>query len=417
MRQARGMVLAAVAVVMSSPLSAQVTTTLSGEVRLRSEASRGATVDAWDNWTLQRSRLGLLAGVTPSVRAFVQVQDARVFGEEPTTLHGNASTFDLHQGWLEVHGRLGSAPVSVRAGRQELILGNERLVGAVGWSNTGRSFDAARLTAATGSGTLSGGAFLATVHEGGARYGATNGANLGSDHWFGGVYGGTKAVEAYVLYDEDAHYGVYREVDRATAGLRLQSPAARRLTGSVEAAYQVGSQLAGGTAAGASQDIAAYFAGVRVGASTGVKLVPSLGAGVDYLSGDDDVLDGDYGAFNTLYATNHKFYGYIDLFLDPAARTRGRGLVDALVSAKAGLGRVGTLEVDLHNFQLAEQAGLSGRTIGWELDLTLPVRITEGLRVTTGYSLFRNGEAAPGIGLGADGRTWHWGFVQASVQF
>src|SRR5690606_22845165 len=35
--------------------------------------------------------------------------------------------------------------LGLRLGRQELAYGNERLVGAVGWSNVGRSFDAALL--------------------------------------------------------------------------------------------------------------------------------------------------------------------------------------------------------------------------------------------------------------------------------
>ena len=40
---------------------------------------------------------------------------------------------------------------SFRAGRQELSYGDERLVGAFGWDNLGRSFDAARLRYRTGA--------------------------------------------------------------------------------------------------------------------------------------------------------------------------------------------------------------------------------------------------------------------------
>ncbi|MGL1386193.1 alginate export family protein, partial [Vibrio parahaemolyticus] len=41
-----------------------------------------------------------------------------------------------------------------RAGRQELIYGEERLVGASNWGNVGRSFDAARLSYMTKSARL-----------------------------------------------------------------------------------------------------------------------------------------------------------------------------------------------------------------------------------------------------------------------
>src|SRR5690606_37712531 len=36
--------------------------------------------------------------------------------------------------------------VAVRVGRQELVFGEQRLVGHVGWANAARSFDAGRVT-------------------------------------------------------------------------------------------------------------------------------------------------------------------------------------------------------------------------------------------------------------------------------
>ncbi len=40
-------------------------------------------------------------------------------------------------------GQTGKSPVLFRAGRQELAFGEQRLVGHVSWTNTGRTFDAA----------------------------------------------------------------------------------------------------------------------------------------------------------------------------------------------------------------------------------------------------------------------------------
>jgi hypothetical protein len=396
------------------PLAAQGTTFgVNGELRLRTESALPATTESWDNWTLMRTRVGLLATVNPTLRAYVQLQDARVFGDQPTTLTGVANAIDLHQGYLEAIGTLGPVPVGLRAGRQEIALGNERLVGAVGWSNTGRSFDAARLTLGSRDTRWSGGGFLATVHEGGARYGSSNAQDLGSDHWLAGAHGGNAVMDGYLLYDRNAHYGVHRHVDRATLGGRLQLPAASRVAASLEGARQTGSQQTGTV----RQDIDAWFAGTRVGVNTGARVLPYVGVGVDYLSGDEDITGPTYGTFNTLYHTGHKWYGYLDLFTDPAARTRGRGLVDAMASARAGLGRAGTLEIDLHRFQLANTTGLSESEIGWELDLTYPFRVAQAGRFTAGYSFFRNGPAAAFTGLGEEGKVWHWGFLQASVPF
>jgi hypothetical protein len=412
--------LAAVAALAAAvPLEAQENTTstaVSGEVRLRTEAAR-PTSDSWENFTLLRTRIGLLATLNPGVRAFVQLQDARAFGEQPSTMHGSASQIDLHQGYVELSTALGGAPLALRVGRQEIVLGNERLVGAVGWSNTGRSFDAARLTLGAPGG-WSGGGFVATLHESNPRFRSANVSHLENDHWFSGAYLARGAAEVFGLYDRNAHFGAYTEVNRATVGGRLQAPARTPAFASVEGAYQFGTQRAQVSQHSVtSQDIGAWFAGARAGLRTGAAVLPSVGVGLDYLSGDADALGSSYGAFQTLYATNHRYYGYMDLFLDPAAATRHRGLVDAMVNVRAGLGTLGTLEIDVHRFSLADAAGLENGEIGWELDLTYPFRIADAARFMVGYSAFRGGPAAAEIGLGPDGRIRHWGFVQAAVPF
>jgi hypothetical protein len=403
----------------AAPLTAQqpASTTISGEVRLRSEAARPAAAEEWDNFTLLRTRIGLSATLNPTIRAFVQLQDSRVFGQAPTTLSPAANTFDLHQGFVELTSTLGELPAGLRAGRQEIVLGNERLVGAVGWHNVGRSFDAARLTLGGGQTAWSGGAFLATVHEGNATHRGLSGNDLQKDHWFTGAFAGSRLVDGYLLYDSNAHERIYSGIDRATLGGRLQAPASSRFIGSLEGAYQTGSQTARVAGASVQQDIRAHFVGARAGLKTGATALPSVGVGVDYLSGGESGTGAEYRAFNTLYATNHRYYGYMDLFLNPAARTRDRGLVDAMVNARAGLGGSRVLEIDLHRFSLANTAGLDSGEIGWELDFTYPFRVADAGRFMLGYSLFRGGAAAPAVGLGAEGKISHWGFIQAAVPF
>ena len=51
---------------------------------------------------------------------------------------------DLHQAYFTL-GNHKEFPVSLKLGRQELIYGDERLVGAYGWNNIGRVFDAAKV--------------------------------------------------------------------------------------------------------------------------------------------------------------------------------------------------------------------------------------------------------------------------------
>jgi hypothetical protein len=393
-------------------------TTLSGEVRVRTESLRPVTDGIWDNYTLLRTRLGVTGTVNSSVRAFAQLQDSRVFGGTPGTMHASAAEWDLHQGWVEFSGTVGNTKLALRGGRQEIVLGNERLVGAVGWSNTGRVFDAARLGATLPGGSAKADIIFATIAEGGARHRDSNGLGLESDRWLAGLYGSSRLLDVHLLYDDNARHGVYRDVDRFTAGGMLKAPADFPLVATAEGSYQFGRQTAqvGGTAP-IEQDVSAWLAGGRLGRNGVLRGVRYVGVGADLLSGDAEPLDGTYRAFNTLYATNHKFYGYIDLFLDPAARTGGRGLTDLMANARIDVTGATALEVDVHRFLLAQQGALESRAIGWELDLTYPFRFADAGRILVGYSLFRNGPAAQAIGLGTAGSTWHWGFVQAAVSF
>jgi len=55
-----------------------------------------------------------------------------------------SDTIDLHQAFVSL-GNHKEFPLSLKLGRQELIYGEERLIGAFGWNNIGRVFDAAKM--------------------------------------------------------------------------------------------------------------------------------------------------------------------------------------------------------------------------------------------------------------------------------
>jgi len=109
---------------------------------------------------------------------------------------------------------------------------------------------------------------------------------------------------------------------------------------------------------------------------------------VDYLSGDANHSDNQDGAFDTLFATNHKFYGYMDRFLNVPAATNNGGLVDIAIKNKGNLGP-GALEVAVHQFLLAQRdsAGNSGQ-IGFETDLAYALPLREHIKLLAGASGF-----------------------------
>ena len=134
--------------------------TLTGQIRHRTEFD-ARDFDADENnsrFHLLRTRVGLQIAVSSDISAFVQAQDARVFGGEDATrargtLDGSAPALDLHQAYFSVQNLFGS-PFTIQIGRQELAYGNQRLIGSVGWSNIGRSFDAGVLSYRQGTSSL-----------------------------------------------------------------------------------------------------------------------------------------------------------------------------------------------------------------------------------------------------------------------
>lgn len=65
-----------------------------------------------------------------------------------------------------------------------------------------------------------------------------------------------------------------------------------------------------GTAGG--RDLSAFAAYVEGGYTFDAPWKPRIGVEYSYGSGDDNAKDGDNGAFQNLYPTNHLHYGYMD---------------------------------------------------------------------------------------------------------
>ncbi len=401
----RPLVVVALAASIAAPALAQ-TFVVTGEVRTRTELDDRDLADAQSAtaYHLLRSRLGVDARPAPHVRAFVQVQDARLWGgESPSlalgTLDGDADQLDVHQAFLELDS-LGGQPLALRLGRQELIYGNERLVGAVGWSNVGRSFDAARLRWAHGRLTADLVAAQLVTSVGPDDPQALVGA-------FASWAGTRGAVEAFVFGDDDAaevevgpDAGENRR-QRATLGARVVG-AAGRVGLDAELMGQAGAIA---TAPGvARDDIRAWLASAEASLAVGRA---RLAIGATHLSGDGDPTDGVDRRFDTLFATNHKFYGAMDYFprvMGPA------GLDDLYLSAAGKAGAHWALRAAAHAFWSAADTG-EGRTLGQEVDVGARYALAPTAGVEVGLSAFHATDR-----LAVD-ETTTWGYLMATVGF
>ncbi len=379
-------ILLGAAVGLAAPSQAQ-DITFGGQIRPRYEFRDPTGDGTSDAFTSMRVRANLSARLDRQVRVFIQVQDVRFFGEEANTLTDfSADNFDLHQGYIELEAEI-EQTLRFRVGREELNLGGQRLVGAVGWAQQGRAFDGARLTLGVGS---------SQVQLFGYRLQEATSATFDVNGHFLGAYGSVSAgdlgtLEPYALYN---HTGGLAKTDQGTLGVRLHG----QWSGTryrVESSYQFGDR--------AGTDVAAFMFGARVGRSVGKG---SLTLWYDYLSGDDDAADGETKVFDTLFATNHKFYGFADLFLNIPVATGGLGLQDAAVKASVQPHADVTASLDVHGFFTAQQGGLSTRHLGEELDLTLRYRYSAALTASAGVSYVIAADGMTELGLLTDDQTF-----------
>ena len=294
---------------------------LGGSIRLRHNtllnADLNEDVDDGDNFTEMRTRLQFQRSVGERLRAFVQLQDSRVLGEEPSTV-SSLDRVDLHQAYLEIQRAL-SESLSFKLGRMKLSYGAQRQLGALEWSNIARSFDGVFAGWASGQrGWLHGFAMQLTETSAGHT----------SDSGLFGAYAHYDVVEgfgleAYLLdvYTDNGELpdgaGTLEAIGSViTAGLRgdwlAPSDAGWRLY--AEAAYQTGAtaeQLVDDVLVD-GQDIAAYAAvgGVEFHLARGLR--PWIGVEANYASGDDDVSDSDTKTYQQLFPTGHGVLGYAD---------------------------------------------------------------------------------------------------------
>jgi len=372
--------LAAASLLTLDPAGAAAQTAIGGQVRPRFENRTGT-----DAFVSMRTRAHV-AHALDWGSAFVQIQDVRLWGEELSTVDPDANALDVHQAWLTV----GGDDLWLRAGRQEVSFGNERLVGALDWVQQARAFDGVRLAV-----PLAGLRFDFI----GMQLAEQAAATAPDDRQFAGGYATWGAepllVEGFALADgEDAW--------RWTAGGRaLASLSVLEWHG--EAALQRGE-------VGAA-DVSAWMASASLGTDMGPVGVTLW---YDHLSGDDEPLDGTTEVFNTLFATNHKFYGYADVFTDIPLHTGGRGLRD-LALILDGTFRRAALVLALHRFDAAADDGLPSSRFGEEVDLTVGYPLGEGLRLGAGASWVNVGPALEAV-RGFDEDRW-FGYLMLDARF
>ncbi len=305
-----------------------------------------------DSWWVQRLRLGATWKASSEVVFQAQLQDAREWnserpkvpfilgaeGDEPLNLHLASVTF----------GNAKTSPVTFTLGRQNIALGEERLVGPGEWNNFARVFDAGKLVWAIVPNQVTATLFVSSVVN---VQPTTSGESWKFEHsstndLFSGAYVSDKltktdTLEGYVLWrDKKDNTPLYTAPTAAipapartaaaydigqtvyTIGARfIRTPAPGAFDAEMEAAVQGGNvdrqtAAATGQYAGSSGELSqqAWALHTLLGYSP-AGAPGKLRFDVEYnvASGDTNRTDNKNGSFMVMFPSGHKWYGFMDL--------------------------------------------------------------------------------------------------------
>jgi hypothetical protein len=393
--------------------------TVRGEFRGRFESVTGAafTPATGDGYMLDRFRVDVIGTPARYVRFDVQLQDARSLDK---TSGGAAvpyrDTADLRLAYADI----GSRGLTVRAGRQELAFGEQRLIGHLNWVNDARSFDAVRVTVARKPFTFD--AFAASV----VTIQPEAFDRSGHGNWLYGFYGSSTAVipkatvEPYILFRQSQglalETGGVGDIRQATVGARWAGALPRGLDYGIEMALQTGSV--------GSESVGAWAGHWTIGRSfLGLRRKVRPFVEYNYATGDRDPKDGARGTFDQLYPTGHDKLGLADqvgwrnieharggIEVKPAARWQVSGsyhdfwlasATDALYAASgAAVARM--------------TSGAAGRHVGQEADLQAVYTYSSQLQIAAGYA-----QLLPGAFLTrtTPGSSYRYSYVMATYVF
>lgn len=417
----------------ASPLLSEVT--FSGELRLRPEYRDNAdfndATDDTQSFVGSRLRVSGAGLAAEDIAVKVTFQDTRNWGEEPAAgavngLTDSGEAVDIHEGFVDFQ-RFLKLPVALRADRQELVYGDQRLIGNFGWSNQGRAFDAFRLMYV--GNIISADLWTAKRKENNG----TTAATAANDRDFSGFYATIKpiypggAADVYFLHDREGDTTSGIEPKNVyTVGLRLFGKNGG-LDYTLESPFQFGDN---GTVVGASSTpvkISAHALAAKAGWTFPGDKEIRLGLEYDHASGDDNASDDESKTFNNLYPTNHPFYGFMDY-----QGWRNMSAWNAVASFKPQ--KPWFVSVNYWRFQLAEEkdgwytaagtatgalrsasATNTEKDVGNEIDLLVRFNQTRTVVWEAGYSRFFAGSFIEKK-VAAEGDS-DWAYIMSTVKF
>ncbi|TWU57457.1 alginate export family protein [Rubripirellula reticaptiva] len=297
--------------------------------------------------------------------------------------------------------------LTLRVGRQELLLGAQRLVSPLDWANTRRTFQGVRGTYIGDNWDVDG-FWTNPVNRNASTEDKIDDAN--ENQQFYGVYATRKGLDIGTV---DAYYLGYNnddaDFDYHTIGTRVAGDTDGGLLYEFEGGVQFGSNSPG------FGDHSAEF----ITGGLGRKLdfgdwKPTVWFWYDYASGGDDVpaARGD-DSFDHLFPLAHKYNGFMDLFGRRNLHDINAQFITPLFSKKVSLllwyhhffldQSTTPYGVTMAPYNAANAAG--DKELGQEIDVLFNVNLNARNNVLVGYSHFNAGDyykTTPGVASSND---------------
>ncbi len=396
--------------------------TLSAELRPRFEVRNGygnLANDTTDPIFIISQRTRLKAVYTHKVFGVgICIQDVRAWGDDDkytsTGTGGNSGSINLSEGWLELYI---TPSLTAKAGRQFLVYDDERIFSTRNWGQGAITYDALVLKYKNEK--------KWDIDLGGSWNGTSDRDYFNTDYPSGKIkmilYGhfhkqvgsslNVSAIAAAFGFTKDKNYRIL--YTRGTYGINLdykKDDLKLRTTGY----YQNGVNKTG-------KKVQAYFASA-VGAYTFSKF--TLGAGIDYISGQDATETSDSYTekdhlFDLFYGNRHTYYGFMDIFSNVPKSTDNGGLMDIFVNTRYKLAEKHNIQLDYHYFSLAQHVKADpDKPLGSEVDLLYRYTVNEFLSCDLGYSFMKPTETMAIVNdIGGHAKEFsHWVYLMITLK-
>ena len=390
-----------------------------------------------------RTRLGVDAKFPYNANFLFELQDVRLWGDEPRAAANSVNTsgfegLDVLQAYFYTT-NLFDVGIEAYVGRQKFTIGNQRLISTLEWATPSRAWDGVRIQRSFFDKQLTFMGMAMLINDL---------ARVRDDEWMLGFsarwvpdFLKKSDLELLVLFfnrddaagTTDGHVGMASLRWNGWHGLNADDSLAIAYTAEGIAQFGTADSAYWGTPGKDDANVKAFGAAVTFDfLATFGSHAFRFGIEWDYASGDSNPTDNDFQTFRSPFPFGHKYHGFAD-------QIGWRNLNDislAISWTLQDLGFVESLSLLLqgHNFQRANdddawynpgggviRAGSPNESdlLGNELDFVVNVKVNRWVAFEAGWAHFFAGrfvkQTATGTGQGSDNEDSDMDFVWAQL--